>query len=631
MLFIIFQYIASTKRDCYIRCNRHHKSMQLVNFRRKPRNKSARKALTNPSTISSRQNDQKWLTVGQKGQPIMVMTIISLLLFGAIATRLAYLQIVQGEEFAQKANSNRTRIIPQAPVRGNLFDRKGRVLATTRLSHSAYLLPRIQIEENWQEIRETLAQILQMSPEELQTKISAEEFDTPTLVKIGHNLSPEQITAIEENRHILKDVEIDIDTIRYYPQNNFASHVLGYTREIDAQELEKLRSEGYRMGDVIGKMGVEAGLENQLRGEWGGILLETDGAGKVVRKMGVQQASSGQDVTLTLDMELQRVAEQALGDRRGAVVALDPRDGGVLAMVSYPGFDPNVFSGRITDQIWKEVQGNGNPFVNRALMGFPPASTFKIVTAAAGMETGKFPPNTVLPTYAYLRVAGMALGEWNRAGFGPMNYIRSMAWSSNTFYGQIGRGVGGENLIQWSRNFGFGSKSGIELKEETPGLIADNDWKQRRFNTEWTQGDTINMSIGQGFTLATPLQVAMMFAVPANGGYRVIPHLQNNQDNYIEKRHNLNMKPETINILRQGLRSVVTSGTGGRSALPNVAVAGKSGTAEAPPGKSHAWFGAYAPYDNPEIVVVAFVEHSGGGGGATAAPIVQQVLQKYFE
>lgn len=463
----------------------------------------------------------------------------------------------------------------------------------------------------------------------MQKTLEQENYDSPTLVRIARNLTPQQITAIEENRNLLSEVEVDTDTIRYYPHGKNGSHVLGYTREINAEELAQRKEQGYRLGDVIGKMGAESAFESDLRGEWGGILLERDGAGKVLGKLGLKEAKAGNDVTLTLDLDLQKAAEQALGDRKGAVVALDPRDGSVLAMVSYPGFDPNIFSGKITTQLWKEVQGKGNPFINRSLRGFPPASTFKIVTATAGLESGKYKPSTILPTYAYLRVGGTAFGEWNRSGFGPMGFVRAMAWSSNTFFGQIGNGVGGETLIEWARKYGFGSKTGIELEEDTPGLIADSQWKKERFNWEWTVGDTVNMSIGQGFTLATPLQVAVMFAVPANGGNLVVPHLRQDPS-YLEKRKSLDLKPETLKTLREGLRAVVTNGTGGKAAVDGVAVAGKSGTAEAPPGKSHAWFGAFAPYENPEIVVVAFVEHSGGGGGSTAGPIVQKVLTAYF-
>jgi penicillin-binding protein 2 len=604
--------------------------MEFVNLAHQPKYNRIQRQKINQSSFAD-QRKKTWLTVGQKDQPAFIMLIVSIFLLGAIGLRLGYLQIAQGEKYLAKADNNRTKTIPKPPVRGNLFDRRGKVLAATRLSHSAYLWAKVQKKENWSEIRAVLAKILNISQNELQTTMEAEEYDSQTLVRISRNLTPAQITAIEEHRNLFADVEVDVDTIRYYPHQQIGSHVLGYTREINPQEYKDLQTKGYRLGDVIGKMGVESAFESQLRGEWGGILLEIDGSGKVLRKLGVKQALAGNDVTLTLDLELQKTAEKALGARKGAVVALDPRDGSVLAMASYPGFDPNVFSSRITPQIWQKLQGQGNPFLNRALRGFPPASTFKIVTATAGMESGKFPPKTVLPTYAYLNVGGTAFGEWNRAGFGPLGYVGALAWSSNTFFGQIGRGVGGETLIQWSRNYGFGSKTGIELKQETSGLIADADWKMKYFDWEWTQGDTVNMSIGQGFTLATPLQVAVMFAVPANGGYRVIPHLEQNREKYLQKRQSLHLKSETLATLRQGLRQVVAGGTGTRVSLEGIAVAGKSGTAEAPPGKSHTWFGGYAPADNPEIVVVAFLEHSGGGGGSLAGPIVKQVLETYFQ
>ena len=590
---------------------------------------SSKSTLRLPLTGEKNKNPK---TVAGGNQHIFIMLLISLFLFGGVGSRLSYLQLIEGEKYQEKAENNRIRIIPKPPVRGNFYDRKGRILASTSLSHSAYLWPRVQKQDNWLEIRHLLATILNISETELQKKIEPGNYDSSTLVRIARYLTPEQITAIEEHRHQLPGVEVDIDTVRSYPHQKLASHVLGYTREIDPQELKNLKSEGYRMGDIIGKMGAEAAFESQLRGEWGGILLEVDGAGKVQRLLGIKEALSGNNVNLTLDLDLQKSAEAALGERKGAVVALDPRDGAVLAMVSYPGFDPNIFSGRITPEIWKRVQGKGNPLVNRALRGFPPASTFKIVTATAGMESGKYPPHTILPTYAYLNVGGTAFGEWNRAGFGPMGYVRALAWSSNTFHGQIGRGVGGKTLIKWARNYGFGSKTGIELPEDIPGLIADDAWKQKQFNWGWTPGDTVNMSIGQGFTQATPLQVALMFSIAANGGYKIIPHLYQDRETYLKKRQSLNLKPGTVKTLRQGLRAVVTSGTGKAVNAPAIPSAGgKSGTAEAPPGRAHTWFGGFAPYNNAEIVVVAFVEHSGGGGGSVAGPIVNKVLETYFK
>lgn len=591
--------------------------------------------LTSPQpSFSPAKRKETDKTVGGKYRPFLLMFLITLVLLGGVGSRLAYLQLEQGQINRERAENNRIRIVPKQPVRGNLFDRKGRVLATTRLTHAAYLWPLAQTREDWPENLKRISELLNIPEEEIQERVSQAGFNSPTLIRIARSLTPAQITALEEYRSQIKDLEVDIETVRDYPNGDVASHVLGYTGELNAEELKERRKDGYRMGDVVGKMGVEAAFEPYLRGEWGGIQLEVDGAGKVMQVIGQKEAKAGKDVTLTLDLEVQKAAQAALGDRKGAIVALDPRDGSVLAMVSYPRYDPNIFSGQITADTWKKLQGKGNPFVNRSLRGFPPASTFKIVTATAGMESGKYPPNTILGTFAYLNVGGTLFGEWNRAGFGPMGYVRAMAWSSNTFHGQIGRGVGGPTLIKYSRLYGFGEKTGIELsKEEASGLIADDEWKRRNFNWEWTDGDTVNMSIGQGFTQATPLQVAIMFAVPANGGYRVKPHLfKDSGENIDQWRTDLGFKPSTIQVLRESLRAVVSSGTGAALNLPHLPPsAGKSGTAEAPPGKSHAWFGAFAPYDNPEIVVVAFAEHSGGGGGAVAAPMVRQVMEAYFQ
>ncbi|MEC4984086.1 MAG: penicillin-binding protein 2 [Oscillatoria sp. PMC 1068.18] len=571
-------------------------------------------------------------TVGNQYQSVIMMFLISLLLLGGVGSRLYYLQLVQGEQNRELAENNRIRLIPKQPVRGTIFDRKGKILASSRLSHSVFVWPIAPKKPNWLETRARLAQILQMPEEEIQSRVEEAGEDLLERMRVARGLTPAQITALKEFSYELEGVEVDIEHVRHYPNKQQAAHILGYTGELTAEELARRRQEGYRLGDIAGKMGVESSFEKNLRGEWGGKQVEVNGAGKVLRVVGEKQALAGKDVNLTIDLDLQKAAEAALGRRKGAVVALDPNDGSVLALVSYPSFDPNIFSSRITPETWKQLQGEGNPFVNRALRGFPPASTFKVVTATAGMESGKYSPNTVLSTFAYLNVGGTRFGEWNRAGFGPMGFVRALAWSSNTFFGQIGRGVGGPTLIEWSRRYGFGEKTGIELPEEIPGLIADDAWKQKRFNWEWTVGDTVNMSIGQGFTQATPLQVAVMFAVPANGGYRVKPHLLKNDAPPDQWRESLNLKSGTVDTLRQGLRQVVASGTGAALRVPHLPpVSGKSGTAEAPPGRPHAWFGAYAPADKPEIVVVAFAEHSGGGGGSVAAPIVRQVMESYFK
>ena len=586
------------------------------------------------SILKFKPQDLENRTVGRQFQAVPIATVISVIFFGGIGCCLAYLQLQQGEINQLKAEKNRTRIVPKPPVRGSILDRKGKILATNRLSYSAYLWPKAQKQKNWAKNRNIIAQILEIDPADLQKRVETAGYNYPSLIPIARNLTPAQITALEEYHSQIKWVEIDVGKEREYPQGKLAAHIIGYTGELNQAELNQKKPEGYRLGDVMGKMGVESGYEKELRGEWGGLKLGVDGAGRIVSLLGENPAKVGKDITLTIDANVQKAAEQALGTRRGAIVALNPHNGAVLAMASYPSFDPNIFSSPITNEIWQELQSQGNPFLNMALRGFPPASTFKIVTDTAGMESGKYPPHTILGTYPYLNVGGTRFGEWNKSGFGPMGYVSALAWSSNTFHGQIGRGVGGETLIKWARLYGFGNTTGIELKQESSGLIADDAWKRRNFNDwGWTVGDTVNMSIGQGFTTATPLQVAVMFSAIANNGYRVHPHLsQAISQEKQNQRVSLNLKPTTLTTIQRGLRAVVNGGTGTKLNSPHIPPgAGKSGTAEAPPGKAHAWFGAYAPFDKPEIVVVAFAEHSGGGGGSVAAPLVRQVMEAYFK
>jgi len=571
-------------------------------------------------------------TVGRNYQSLFVMLFVSLFLLGGIGSRLAYLQLIQGDSNRQLAENNRIRLIPKQPVRGNIFDRKGKVLASSRLSYAVYLWPIARKRTEWPATLKRLAEILKTPASDIQKRLEQAGYNSPSLIRIARDISPTQITALAEYSNQLEGVEVDIEAVRNYPNGDLAAHVLGYTGELNEEELAKRQTEGYHMGDIVGQMGVEESFEQTLRGEWGGQQVEVDGAGQVLRILGQKQAKAGKDVYLTLDLEVQKAAEAALGDRKGAVVALNPNTGAVLAMVSRPTFDPNIFSTRITTDTWKQLQGKDHPFVNRALQGFPPASTFKIITASAGMESGKFSPDTVLQTYGALTIGGVSFGEWNHAGFGPLGFVGALAMSSDTFFYQIGRGTGGKKLIEWTRKYGFGQKTGIELaSEESEGLVADDAWKQKNLQLEWTVGDTVNMSIGQGFLQVTPLQIADMFAVPANGGYRVKPHLLKDDEESKQWRQSLHMKPETIKVIREGLRQVVAGGTGAVMNVPDIPPAsGKSGTAEAPPGPDHAWFGGYAPSDKPEIVVVVFCEHSGGGGGKTAGPIVLQVMKAYF-
>lgn len=571
-------------------------------------------------------------TVGRRYQSLALMLGITLLMFGGIGARLAYLQLIAGSYNRQQAENNRIRLIPRQPERGNIFDRQGRILASSRLSHSVYVWPIAPTKPHWSATIKRLEQILNIPAAEIQKRMDKAGFNSPTLIRIARDLNPAQITALAESKSQLPEVEVFIETMRGYPNGQLAAHILGYTGEMNDQQLAKKRQEGYRLGDVIGQMGVEAAYEKQLRGEWGGQQVEVDGQGRILRYLGDKKAKSGKSIHLTIDIDLQKAAEKTLGDRQGAIVALDPRNGAVLAMVSRPTFDPNIFSKRFTPSVWRSLQKKDHPFVNRALRGFPPASTFKIITATAGMESGKFSPKTILPTYGCMNIGGTTFCDWNLAGFGPLGFAGALAWSSDTFFYQIGRGIGGETLIDWTRKYGFGRKTGIELaSEEARGLVADAKWKQENLDIPWSVGDTVNMSIGQGFLQVSPLQVAVMFAVPANGGYRIKPHLLKDNESSKKWRESLNIKPSTIQVIRQGLRQVVAGGTGKALNSPTIPpAAGKSGTAETYKKKSHTWFGGYAPINKPEIVVVAFAEHSGGGGGKLCAPMVLKVMEAYF-
>ncbi len=572
-------------------------------------------------------------TVGRNHQSAFLIVFTLVMVVGIVA-RLAYLQILEGSKFKARAEANRIRMIPKQPERGNIFDRNGKLLASTRYPHSVYLWPMAHTKPSWSVVGPRLSQILKIPLQDIEQKLEEAGPASTSLVRIARDLNEAQITALKEYDSELQGVEIHTEAVRYYPYGRKLAHVLGYTRELTPQQLQEKKKDGYRLGDVLGQMGVEKAYESILRGEWGGQQVEVDSAGRPQKILGEKQAKAGNDLHLTIDLDVQLAAEKALGNRKGAIVALDPNNGAVLAMVSHPSFDPNIFSKqKLSQQDWQSLQGKDHPLVNRALNAFPPASTFKIITTTAGLESGKFSPNTILQTYGSLNIGGVTFGEWNHAGFGPLGFPGAIAMSSNTFFYQVGRKVGGPTLIAWTRKYGFGQKTGIELaSEESKGLVPDETWKQKVWKMPWTVGDTINMSIGQGALQVTPLQSAIMFAVPANGGFRVKPHLLKDHEEAKNWRVSLNMKPSTIAVLRDGLRKVITEGTGKRLNVPSIPpTSGKSGTAEAGVGRpNHTWFGAYAPSNKPEIVVVAFGENSGDNGGTVCGPMVLEVLEAYF-
>ena len=592
---------------------------------------SATKARGTPSARSSIRGGTDRAT-GQGFRPLLLVLLSTGLLFGTIGTRLAYLQIVQHEENRQLAEKNRIRLIPHPPERGLIRDRNGVLMAGTQLAHSVFLWPLAQPYQDWQSTIQQLAAHLQIPASDIRARLDRAGYQSSFPVRILRNATPEVVTRLQEHIHELPGTMVQPEAVRYYPHGSLAAHLLGYTGEITAEELEAVPPKSdYRLGDAIGQLGVERSYEDRLRGTWGGQQVEVDAAGRVLKILGEKPSLTGQTLNLSLDLQLQQVAEEGLAERKGAVVALDPRNGAVRVMASYPNFDPNMFSSSVSPELWQELQTQQFPFLNRAMRAYPPASTFKIVTATAALESGAFTPDATLQTAPFIAVGGWRFWDWNRAGFGVLGFRQAIAYSSDTFFYQTALRMGADPLQYWAREYGFGSVTGIPLLGEAAGLIPDSEWKQGNLEEGWYAGDTVNMSIGQGFTLSTPLQIAVMTAAVANGGWRVTPQLLANPSEP-PKREWIELAPETLEVLQGGLREVITGGTGRGVALsvglPEIA--GKSGTAEDPPRRSHAWFTAYGPFDDPEIVVVAFLENHGGGGSSQAGPIVRQVLEAYF-
>ncbi|MFN5593046.1 MAG: penicillin-binding transpeptidase domain-containing protein, partial [Aphanizomenon sp.] len=401
-----------------------------------------------PSLLSITKNTR---TVGRGVQSTFII-LFTLLMLSGIGARLIYLQIVEGKNHRLRAESNRIRVIPKQPERGNIFDRKGKLLASTRYPRSVYLWPMAHTKPSWSVVGPRLAEILDIPQEDIETILKQSAVNPSSLIRIVRNLNEAQVTGLKEYENELPGVEINTEAVRYYPHGRELAHILGYTREITAKQLEKKKTEGYRLGDVMGQMGVEKAYEKLLRGEWGGQQVEVDGRGRPLRVLGSKQAKAGNDLHLTIDLDIQIAAEKALGKRNGAIVAINPKNGAILAMVSHPTFDPNIFSKqKLSQKDWETLQGSEHPLVNRAISVFPPASTFKIVTTTAALESGKFSPDTVLQTYGSLTIGGTRFGEWNHAGFGPLGFVGALQWSSDTFFYQVAKRVGGPTLIEWTR------------------------------------------------------------------------------------------------------------------------------------------------------------------------------------
>ncbi|MCK5328964.1 MAG: penicillin-binding protein 2 [Candidatus Latescibacteria bacterium] len=567
------------------------------------------------------------------------------LLFGILFFRLFSLQILHGAHYIRLSEKNRVRIEPVEAPRGIIMDRNGTVLVDNRPSYTISIIPH-QLEHGDRTIA-MLGEIIGMDPKTIQKKIEAQKSWPYQPVKLKRDVGFSVLSKIEEHRYELPGVIYQIVGRRSYPFDDLAAHLLGYVGEPSRREFARLAPIGYLYGELIGKQGMERQYEAILHGRSGMRTLEVNAMGQEIGPLSgrtEKKAEPGADLHLTLDLGLQRAAEQAFPDSlAGSLVALDPRNGEVLAMVSRPSFDLNLFGGVLPLDQWKTLNHDPqHPLLDRAVQSaYPPASTLKMVTSLAGLATGKVrDERRFLPCTGAYRFGNRVFKCWKEEGHGALDLMGAITQSCDVYFYQLGEKVGLSTWGLWAEKFGFGRRTDIDVPGEVSGLVPSPSYYDQRYGKgKWSRGVMLNLAIGQGEMLMTPIQMACYTAALANGGSMVRPHILKE---VVEGGRRLfhptrqlqqiaGLSPGDMEIIRKSMFSVVNAphGTGGRARVPGFGVAGKTGTAQNPHGEDHSWFIAFAPFDHPTIAVAAVVENA-GHGSAVAAPLVQKVLKAHL-
>ena len=569
--------------------------------------------------------------------------------FGLVVLGLLRLQVLQHDELSRLADQNRIRLDVIRAPRGAIRDRSGRVLADNQPSFDIVFRPapiestlrvRTVVSSAW------LARVSgALDGDTLDVRRKVQEANRTGQTAVLRRAAPYAVmAAVEESRSELAGIDVQVAPIRRYPQGSLAAQLLGYAGEINDRELLDRSDKGYRLGDLIGKTGVERRYEEVLRGEDGAEFVVVNAMGKRVTALEEgppRLPVSGRDVTLTIDLDVQLALEEAmLHVERGAAVALDPRDGSVLAMVSKPVFDPNEFSRGISFARWKELNSNGAfPLLNRAIQSaYPPGSTFKIVTMLSGLLAGIVTPSSHEATSCSggYWFGGRRFGCWKHDGHGSLDLITALEQSCDVYFYQLGLRMGLDPLERTARALGLGERTGIDLPAETRGLVPSGEYYNHHFHTgRWPRGVLLNLAIGQGELLVTPLQLATMTAVVANGGLAIRPHVvrevHGSADFKLEKPVESGIVTVAANwdAMHLAMRRVVENGTAHAAILPGVKVGGKTGTAQNPHGNDHALFVCFAPLEAPTIAMAVVAENM-GHGGSISAPIAAHVLRKIF-
>ena len=579
-----------------------------------------------------------------------LLMIASMLIFAVLIGRMAYLQLYKGDYYYRLSEGNRIRAVKILAPRGIIYDCNGEELVKNEPGFVVSLLRTNKKPD--MEVINKLAGIIEVPPEQILEKIKQNE-DSYEPIRIKSNLSAAMVTKIEERSEELPGILLELQSIRKYVNNELAVHVLGYVGEVSEYEISKDQNTDLKVGSIVGKFGLERFYDNYLRGTDGSYREEVDVSGRVVQTLDELPPKPGQGLVLTVDGKLQREAEKIVDEHlkylrssgfapnanAAAIIAIDPRNGAIKALVSRPGFNPNLFVNGISSKDWQAINDNPfDPMSNKVISGeYPPGSTFKIVTGSAALETGKVTPQEMIFDSGkhWLIPMGNAEGE----ALGWLNFHKALAASDNVYFYEMGNRVGIDALKKYAALFGFGKTTGIDLFGETEGIIASPEYKMKVFDEDWYLGDTFNAAIGQGFNLATPIQLAVMLSAVANNGDIYRPHLVDkivNDDGSVikeikpEKIGRLPVSAETLELLQSALKAVAQEGgTAAQMANLSVPVAGKTGTAENPHGKDHGLFVGYAPADNPNLVVVAVIDQ-GGFGSVSAAPIVQRIFEYIF-
>lgn len=593
---------------------------------------------------------------------LIISAIVVVVLFGLLLGRFFYLQVSQAEHYTTLAEANRIAIQPLTPNRGIIFDRNGEILAQNYTAYTLEIVPD-QVKDLDAAIDE-LATIIEITPEDRRrfNKLKRDNTKFKSL-PIRSRLTDFEVARFAESQYRFPGMDIKAYPLRHYPKGELVSHVIGYIGRISDKDLEQLeadkRLKNYHGSTHIGRIGIEKSYESALHGQTGFEQVETDAVGRPVRTLSRVAPVAGSDLALSLDIGLQQAAVQAFGDYRGALVALDPSNGEILAFVSKPGFDPNLFVDGIDHLNWRLLNESiDRPLNNRALRGvYPPGSTFKPFMALAGLELGKRSLGYAFNDPGFFSLPGSShrFRDWKPGGHGRVDLRKSLVISCDTYYYMLAHDLGITNIHDFIGQFGFGKETGIDIPGEAAGLLPSPEWKKRRFNQKWLPGDTISVGIGQGFNLSTPLQLTFAMMLLANDGKAYRPHFVKQQvdhynnlvkDDFVEEVYRLNLKPEYLNYVRQALADVTRPGGTASRAGANTAYtfAGKTGTSQVinikqgerynaskidERHRDHALFTAFAPVESPRIVLTVLVEN-GGSGGSTAAPIARKVLDYFF-